>query len=228
MAETIAIFGATGGSGSEILAEALDQGYLVRIMVRTPSKLPEEIKCHPNLTLLEGDIASLDTVRETVGGAKYVINAVGGPVGKPRDFPTGTFAAFLRDLVGVLRETPSVQVYLHQAGCLSVHPDGTMPLAMRIADRVLGRWILGIGPNNDEHSVEMRYLESVRGDVPFKIICTRPGGLKKGAGGTELVASEVPTGLALGMVDFKDLAVFTVKALKDESLYGKYPYVVKA
>mmetsp|Transcript_4776 Transcript_4776/g.10081 ORF Transcript_4776/g.10081 Transcript_4776/m.10081 type:complete len:228 (+) Transcript_4776:125-808(+) len=227
MTETIAIFGATGGYGSEITATALDQGYLVRVMVRNPSKLPGEIRRNPNLTVLKGDIISLETIRETVLGADYVINAVGGPVGKPQVFPIGRYAGFVRDLVGIMKETPSVKVFLHESGCLTADPDGTQPLSMKIMGVVLG-YCNGIGPNTDEHFMEQQYLESVREDVSFKTICIRPGGLQKGEGGAELVASESPSGLAFGMTDFKDLGVFTVRALKDESLYGKYPYVVKA
>eukprot|EP00548_Thalassiothrix_antarctica_P014435 CAMPEP_0194166866 /NCGR_PEP_ID=MMETSP0154-20130528/2366_1 /TAXON_ID=1049557 /ORGANISM="Thalassiothrix antarctica, Strain L6-D1" /LENGTH=228 /DNA_ID=CAMNT_0038877667 /DNA_START=44 /DNA_END=730 /DNA_ORIENTATION=- len=222
---TIALFGATGGTGSEILASALEQGYRVRIMVRTPSKVvPSE---HPNLTVLEGDCTgSLETIRETLQGADYVINVVGGPVGIPKDYPVGVYSEFLRVLVGAMKEQSSIKVYLHQSGVLTPHPDGSQPWGMWLLDATFGRYVLRIGPNTDEHNVEQKYLESVRDDLPFKFICTRPGGLQKGEGGTKLAASD--TSPCYTMVDFKDLGVWTLEALKDESLYGKYPYVIKA
>jgi len=223
--ETIALFGATGGTGSEILASALDQGYRVRIMVRTPSKvMPLE---HPNLTVLEGNCTgSLEAIQETLRGADYVINTVGGPEGIPEDFPVGVYAEFLRVLVGAMREVPSIKVYLHQSGVLTPHPDGSQPWGMRLLDATFGRHVLRIGPNTDEHNVEQKYLESVREDLPFRFICTRPGGLETGKGGIKLLASD--TSPCYTMVTFKDLAVWSLEALQDESLYGKYPYVIKA
>eukprot|EP00588_Corethron_pennatum_P013544 CAMPEP_0194278234 /NCGR_PEP_ID=MMETSP0169-20130528/10342_1 /TAXON_ID=218684 /ORGANISM="Corethron pennatum, Strain L29A3" /LENGTH=229 /DNA_ID=CAMNT_0039022381 /DNA_START=132 /DNA_END=817 /DNA_ORIENTATION=+ len=229
MTETIAIFGATGECGRAIAAAALDQGYRVRVMVRNKAKLPATTRRHPHLTLLRGDILSLGAIRDTVAGADYVINAVGGPVGRPNVFPVGRYAGFVRDLVGIMRETPSVRVFLHASGCLAADPDGSQPLTMKIVGAVWGHCV-GIGPNTEEHVMEQQYLESVREEVPFRTICIRPGGLRRGAGGAELVASERPSarslsGLAFGTTDFKDLGIFTVQALKDESLYGKYPYV---
>jgi len=226
MSETIAIFGATGGSGSEILAAALNQGYLVRIMIRNPSKLSVlSLAEHPNLTVLKGDINSLETIKETVRGADYVISAVGGPMGKPKDFPVGEIVLFIQNLVTIMKETPSVKVFLYQSGSFIAHPDGTQPISLKIMGTILGRWILALGPNLDENLNIQKYMDSVKDDLPFKTICTRPGGLQKGEGGTKLVAAEMPS---FSMVDFKDLGVFTVQALKDESLYGKYPYVAKA
>lgn len=220
MSETIAIFGATGGSGSEILAAALDAGYIVRIMVRNPSKVTIE---HSNLTVLKGDFTTLDVVKDTVQGADYVVSAVGGPMGKPKDFPVGTIVQFIKDLYTIMKETPSIKVFLHQSGAYVAHPDGTHPYSMRIMNYLVG-WMAGISPNLEENLNIEKYMESVKDDMPFKIICTRPGGLQKGPGGKELGASESPP---LGMVDYKDVGVFTVKALKDETLYGKYPYVNK-
>ena len=222
MPETIALFGGTGGTGSEILAAALDQGYLVRALVRTPSKVTIE---HENLTVFKGDIAATDAVKDTVKGADYVISAVGGPLGKPKDFPVGTIVQFIQDLVEIMKQEPSVKVFLHQSGAFVAHPDGTQPLGMKILGTVVG-WLAGLGPNLEENLNIEKYMESVKDEVTFKMICTRPGGLKVGSGGTELAASDDSP--PYGMATFKDVAVFTLKAIKDESLYGKYPYVGNA
>ena len=147
MPETIAIFGATGGTGIEILTAALDEGYLVRAMVRTPSKVTVE---HANLTVLTGDFTSLDTIKETVKGADYVVSAVGGPMGKPEDFPFGTYVKFIQDLVNIMKNESTVKVFLHQSGNLVAHPDGTQPFSMKIMSTVLG-WFVGIAPNLEEN-----------------------------------------------------------------------------
>jgi hypothetical protein len=221
MAETIALFGATGGSGSEVLAAALEKGYKVNAMVRTPSKIEIE---HPNLTILKGDFTSTSVIEETIKGADYVISAVGGPMGKPKDFPVGNFLEFTQELVRIMKETPSVKVFLHQAGAFCAHPDGTHPWSMIIMSKI-AEWVAGIGPNLEENLNIMKYMDSIQDEIKFKTIATRPGGLTKGEGGTKLAAVENPP---LGLTAYKDLGVFTVDAIKDESLYGKYPYVGKA
>lgn len=223
--ETIALFGGTGWSGREILAAALSGGYCVRSMVRDQSKLPAAAADHPNVTVLEGDIGSLDAIRDTVRGADYVISAVGKPGGRPEEFPVGEFVTFIQNLVAIMKETPSVKVFLYQSGSFVPHPNGTQPLSLRVLGTILGRWILGLGPSLDEHLNIERYMESVREDIPFQVICTRPGGLQQGEGGAKLVAAEMPS---FSMVDFRDLGRFTIEALKDKSIYGEYPYVAKS
>mmetsp|Transcript_33562 Transcript_33562/g.66332 ORF Transcript_33562/g.66332 Transcript_33562/m.66332 type:complete len:226 (-) Transcript_33562:216-893(-) len=225
MTETIALFGATGGTGSEILAAALAKDYKVRVMVRSPSKIPEEIKGNANLTVVEGDFSKLEAVKETVQGADYVISAINGPMGKPKKFPVGELVTFVKELVGILKETPSVKVLLHQSGALVPDGNGGTTMTMKFMRRTIATYIIGIGPNLDENEKITQYLESVKGDVAFKTIVTRPGagGLAPGDGEKTLVASDKPSTSAQ---KFKDVAAFTLEAIKDESLYGTYPYVV--
>jgi hypothetical protein len=220
MTETIALFGATGGSGSEVLSAALEKGYKVRIMVRTPSKVT--VSEHPNLTIFKGDFTSTKAIQDTVKGADYVISCVGGPVGKPKDFPVGEILAFIKDLFGIMKDTPSVKVFLHQSGAFIPHPDGTQPFSMKVVNKVVGQWIAGIGPNMIENENIMKYMDSIQGQVKFKTIATRPGALMKGEGGKKLIARAGPP---MGLTTYKDLGVFTVDAIHDETLYGKFPYV---
>merc|ERR1711862_473605 len=140
---------------------------------------------HPNLTVLEGDMSSLETIKETVQGAEYVIIAIGGPMGKPKDFPVGEIVTFVKNLVAIMKETPSVKVFLYQSGSFIAHPDGTQPLSLKTMGTVLGRWILAIGPNLDENFNIQKYMESVKDDFPSRQYVQGPGGCKR--------AMEVPS-----------------------------------
>ena len=72
----------------------------------------------------------------------------------------------------------------------------------------------------------IRYVSEHR---PFRVIVTRPaqikdyGALQKD---TLVVERFTPPSPIVGAIGFYDLATFSLKALKDESLYGQYPYVV--
>lgn len=68
------IIGATGGTGRQLLAQALKRGYAVTALVRNPRKLATE---HPNLTVIRGDVLDYPTVEQAVRGQDAVVSALG-------------------------------------------------------------------------------------------------------------------------------------------------------
>ena len=70
----ILIIGATGGTGRQLLVRALEQGYVVRALVRDPGKLSVE---HPHLTVVHGDVLDYSAVEKAVRGQDAVISALG-------------------------------------------------------------------------------------------------------------------------------------------------------
>ncbi len=69
----IAIFGASGMVGQDILNEALARGHQVTAIVRSPSKLTVQ---HANLTVQAGDAGDTATVTKLAAGHDAVISAV--------------------------------------------------------------------------------------------------------------------------------------------------------
>jgi putative NADH-flavin reductase len=76
---TIALFGATGPTGREILRQALECGHSVQALARTPAKL--ELS-HTQLSVIQGDVLDTKTVERVVQGSDAVIVTLGG---KPKD-----------------------------------------------------------------------------------------------------------------------------------------------
>jgi putative NADH-flavin reductase len=70
----ILIVGATGGTGRELVAQALERGYQVTALVRDPSKLGIEDR---NLTLARGDVLDYASVEAAVRGQDAVVSALG-------------------------------------------------------------------------------------------------------------------------------------------------------
>ena len=68
------IVGATGGTGRELVAQALERGYSVRALVRDPSKLKVE---HPQLEVMQGDVLNYASVEEALRDQDAVICALG-------------------------------------------------------------------------------------------------------------------------------------------------------
>jgi putative NADH-flavin reductase len=68
------IVGATGGTGRQLVAQALELGYTVTALVRSPSKLPAE---HPRLTVARGDVLDATSVNAAMRGQEAVLSALG-------------------------------------------------------------------------------------------------------------------------------------------------------
>jgi putative NADH-flavin reductase len=68
------IFGANGGTGRQLVAQALAQGHLVTAFVRNPAKLPLG---HQNLRIAQGDALRYDTVERALSGQDAVLSALG-------------------------------------------------------------------------------------------------------------------------------------------------------
>ncbi len=70
----IAVFGATGGTGIEIIKQALAQGHEITALVRDPQKLSLNDK---KLNIIKGDVLNKDDVSKMVKGSDAVLVALG-------------------------------------------------------------------------------------------------------------------------------------------------------
>ena len=71
----IALYGATGKSGSRILTELLTREHQVTAIVSDPAKLAAQ----PGLTVVQGDVSSADAIAGKIKGADAVVSAYGPP-----------------------------------------------------------------------------------------------------------------------------------------------------
>lgn len=73
----IALFGATGGTGRQVLEQALAAGHSLTALVRDPSK----IESRDGMTLIQGDVLDPDATSRCVQGSDAVICVLGSGVG---------------------------------------------------------------------------------------------------------------------------------------------------
>jgi len=69
----IALFGATGRVGQEVLKLALADGHEVTVLVRSP----EKVAVHEKLIVIEGDVREGENVARAIAGADVVFSALG-------------------------------------------------------------------------------------------------------------------------------------------------------
>jgi len=70
------IFGSTGGTGSQLLSQALENGHDVTAFARSPEKLELD---HPRLRLFKGDVLDLASVEQAAQGQDAVLCSLGAP-----------------------------------------------------------------------------------------------------------------------------------------------------
>jgi putative NADH-flavin reductase len=70
----IAVFGASGRTGLQVVKQALEKGHHVRAVVRNPAGFS---LLHPNLEVVKGDALSQDDVNMAVKGMEGIISALG-------------------------------------------------------------------------------------------------------------------------------------------------------
>lgn len=70
----VLIVGASGGTGRQLVAQALERGYEVTVLVRNPAKLQID---HPRLRVLRGDVLDAASVTAAMRGQQAVVAALG-------------------------------------------------------------------------------------------------------------------------------------------------------
>jgi putative NADH-flavin reductase len=74
VAKRVLIIGATGGTGRQLVQQALERGYTVTALVRNPSKLQSN---HPQLNLIRGNVLDEGAVAGAMAGQDAVLCALG-------------------------------------------------------------------------------------------------------------------------------------------------------
>jgi putative NADH-flavin reductase len=93
----VLIVGASGGTGRQLVTQALERGYNVTAFVRNPSKLSIQ---HPQLQIIRGDVLDYASVEGAVRGQEVVISALGH---KRFFYPTRILSEGTRNLLRAMQ-----------------------------------------------------------------------------------------------------------------------------
>lgn len=93
---TILVVGASGATGKRLVEELLNRGHHVKVIVRSPEKLPEAIKNHECLSVIHASVLELshEEMKQHVAGCSAIASCLGhnltfkGIFGKPRRLVT--------------------------------------------------------------------------------------------------------------------------------------------
>lgn len=130
---SVAVYGATGRTGKEVVKWAIQRGLRVNAAcVRDPVKGKNLLGTHENLTILKGDLANAEDVAAglALGGGEgeeegVVVDAVlchtGGPMNAKAYQPKDMMLSFVKKLTAAMR-AKGVERVLFQAGAFSPPP----------------------------------------------------------------------------------------------------------
>jgi len=79
--DTVLVLGATGFIGSRLIPELRAKGIQVRMLVRSPEKVAEQVKGDSGLTAVKGDLLTGEGLPEALAGihtAYYLVHSMGG------------------------------------------------------------------------------------------------------------------------------------------------------
>ncbi|HXS37495.1 MAG TPA: NAD(P)H-binding protein [Flavipsychrobacter sp.] len=127
----ILLIGATGNIGQRILKEALDKGYKVVAMQRTPDAL---MTVHPNLKVIKGDLLDEMALPALLKEQDVIISAISAVGG------TEQFEKANQNLIAALeRQTDKRVIFVGGAGNSEVMP-GVRAMNSPLMDQVPEEW----------------------------------------------------------------------------------------
>jgi putative NADH-flavin reductase len=162
--ERLIIFGATGGTGQEVVKQALNNGYKVTIVVRRPLSFPLQ---HPQLKIVQGDVLQLSTFASDMQGKDAVISCLG--VGKSRK-PTTLYSEGIQNIIAAMEMAGVDRLLCISAGALYVNKQ--MGFFIRLLTKFVLQKIL------KEMYADMRLMEAIVEKSRLNWTIVRPPMLK--------------------------------------------------
>ena len=164
------VFGATGGTGVQVVRRALDAGHEVTAVVRDPAGLPGEVRACADV--VQADVMDPGAIEEAVKGRDAVITAIGTRDGRR---PTSVCADSTRSIAEAMRAGGAERFVLTSASGLYAGP-GDDPLTRFVVKPLV------LGPLLKHAFTDMRAAEALTRDSGLAWTIVRPPRLTDGPG----------------------------------------------
>lgn len=229
---TIAVFGAYGTTGMYFSSQALDAGYHVHALI-LPELVDnkwESLQHRRNFSAIHGNLDDEKKVRAVLEDAQCVVCLLNDTIETTsKQYPKKFLSSFVEFLYPIMKETPTIRVFLYQATSLAKDARGNTPVLSQVIKTVAHRRNAFL---KDQDAIisfiasQHACVEEADDQPTFSFIVTRPTVLlKEGpAGHKKLKASKSQPGPF--PIHYVDLASFSLDALQMERLYNTSPYVV--
>ncbi|MDX2139136.1 MAG: NAD(P)H-binding protein [Chloroflexota bacterium] len=204
----IVVFGATGGTGQEIVQRALSVGHHVRAAVRTPSKMDYR---DPNLEVFKADIYDPISVAAAIEGQEAVLTAV-APKGFSLTEKTDLFSQSAKAILPAMQKHDVKRLIAVSTSARRGYSPDNHPVFELIIKNIFWRTLY-----SDVVAMDDLIMKS----PVYWTLIRPPQVIDKPATGTYRIAEQkfaVPGGASIGRAD---LAAFIVSVIDAEQLYCK-------
>lgn len=165
--KTILIVGASGATGRLLTEELLNRGQFVKVIVRTPDKLPAALRNHDNLSVIHASIVELTDAElaRHVKGCAAAVSCLGhtmdlkGLYGYPRKLVTDASRRLCDAIKTNAPEKPVKFVLMNTAGNSNRDLNEPIPFAQKF---IVGLLRLLLPPHADNEQAA-DYLRSTLG-----------------------------------------------------------------
>ena len=210
----LTLFGATGAVGSEILEQALEAGHAVRVLARSPGKLPADLPeaQRARCEVIQGDALDPQAVARTIQpGCDAVLFAIGVDSRSPEDLCTDCTRAILAAM-----RAADVRRFVWCGGGSTLHPRDTIGFAERF---VAGFAKVFLGLRHRDKAHQLALLEEVR-DIDW--IGVRPLQIREGERrGAYRLGYDRFSGLS--KIHFADVAHAMLRMIDDDTWIHEAP-----
>lgn len=198
----VLVLGGTGRTGGRVVRQLLERGVLVKAVVRSAARLPEDVTGNPLLAVAEADLLSLtgQELCRHLEGCDAVISCLGHTssmrsiFGPPYDLVFRAALSVAR-AIGHMRPTSPVRFVL--MGSVSVNRPGRADAVRKYGERSL-LWLLRglVPPARDNQRAADFFAGSVgAGDGSVEWVVVRPDALRDGEVSQYSLSEELVTSL---------------------------------
>jgi NAD(P)-dependent dehydrogenase (short-subunit alcohol dehydrogenase family) len=185
--QTVLVLGGTGRTGRRVVADLLSRDFAVRAIARSPAKLSDELRAHPNLTVIEANLLALrdDELRRDLEGCAAVVSCLGhaldvrGIFGAPRDLVVQAVSRATRQIEAL---APKVPVKLVLMSSVSVFRPGSEDARRGRLEKAYAGLVRGVlPPARDNQRAADFLVETIGVDNPYiEWVAVRPDSLLQG------------------------------------------------
>lgn len=191
----VLVVGATGQTGRLIVADLLDEGYPVRVLVRDAAKARQVLG--DQVQVFQGDVKQPETLAAAFAGADAVVSALSSRAATGPDRPETIDYAGVKNLAGAAAAAGVRQMVLISSRSVT-HPESRL-------NQLFGNVLIW----------KLKGEDALRASgVPYTVV--RPGGLTNDAGGVRALRFEQGDSDTSGLsrISRADVARVCVAALK--------------
>ena len=209
----ITLFGATGSLGSQLLQQSLQAGHEVTALVRSPQKLPAQLR--ERIQVIEGDaLLAADVERALPEGTEAILFAIGVD---EKTSPADLCTDVTRHILEVMRRR-GVPRLVWCGGGSNLRAQDQVTLGARFV-----RWYAELFLKH-RHGDKERQFELLDANTDLCWLGVRPLQMKEGPlTGTYRLGYNAFSGLS--SISFADCAHAMLGMLRDDTWVGKAPII---